>query len=130
MSFIFLHARMFCLFYYNRYFIVCAENLRNKFGLETDDIISICSKNRSELASIVIGSIFNGNPIHTIDPSYKNSEIAFLLKTSKPKLIVCEESNVKFVKKAAEILEFPLKVISLDAKDNGLLDQIDTVNFR
>lgn len=69
--------------------IKSAHLLRNRFKLETGDTIGVFVEPDDPLVSITFGAIFNGNPMHFIDPRFDLNEIHQLFQETQPKLVLC-----------------------------------------
>lgn len=69
--------------------IKSAHLLRNRFKLQTGDTIGVFVEPDDPLVSITFGAIFNGNPLHFIDPRFDLAEIHHLFQETQPKLVLC-----------------------------------------
>lgn len=63
--------------------------LRQRYFLETGDTIGVFVEPDDPLVSIMFGAIFNGNPLHFIDPRFDLGEIHQLFNETQPKLVLC-----------------------------------------
>lgn len=66
-----------------------AHLLRHKFKLQTGDTIGVFVEPDDPLVSITFGAIFNGNPLHFIDPRFDLGEIQQMFQETQPKLVLC-----------------------------------------
>lgn len=69
--------------------IKSAHLLRDRFQLQTGDTIGVFVEPDDPLVSITFGAIFNGNPLHFIDPRFDLAEIQQLFAATQPKLVLC-----------------------------------------
>ena len=69
--------------------IKSAQLLRHRFKLETGDTIGVFVEPDDPIVSITFGAIFNGNPLHFIDPRFELGEIHQLFLETQPKLVLC-----------------------------------------
>lgn len=69
--------------------IKSAQLLRHRFNLDTGDTIGVFVEPDDPLVSITFGAIFNGNPLHFIDPRFDLGEIHQLFEETQPKLVLC-----------------------------------------
>lgn len=69
--------------------IKSAQLLRHRFNMETGDTIGVFVEPDDPLVSITFGAIFNGNPLHFIDPRFDLGEIQQLFQETQPKLVLC-----------------------------------------
>lgn len=76
--------------------IRAAQNIR-KLGYQPGDVIGIAARNSQHLAPIVFAAMSIGCPINALDPTFGKTEIAHMFRITKPKLIICDCSNVGIV---------------------------------
>lgn len=69
--------------------IKSAHLLRHRFKLESGDTIGVFVEPDDPIISITFGAIFNGNPLHFIDPRFDLGEIHQLFQETQPKLVLC-----------------------------------------
>lgn len=102
-----------------------AENLR-KIGLQKGNIVSLISRNNSDVASILFGSLMMGLSVSTLDPSFQTEDFHHMFKITKPKLIFCEPHNFGYVKQALTLVGVSPKIIIIgnDAQSDLPLKQL------
>lgn len=98
-----------------------AENLK-RLGFKMGDIVSIASRNRWDLAPLVFGCLTNGIPVNTLDAMFGQSDLSHMFKIVKPKAVVCEMKNFKFVVDALDELNSDaiLFIFEENETSNGL----------
>ncbi|XP_063631502.1 uncharacterized protein LOC134802749 [Cydia splendana] len=80
-------------------------------GIRKGDVIGLCSENRVEFWSSVIGTILSGAVLTTINMNYTKGEITHVLGISKPKYIICSEAAFKTHEKTFKSLRHIKKII-------------------
>ncbi|XP_073964927.1 luciferin 4-monooxygenase-like [Choristoneura fumiferana] len=83
----------------------------SKLGVGKGQTVAICSENRSEFWSAVIGSISTGAVFTTINMMYTKHEITHVADISKPKYIICSPLAYKMHEKAFRSLNYVQKII-------------------
>lgn len=73
-----------------------AQNL-TRLGLCRGDIISAAVRNHHHLAPMVFAAMTLGCPFNALDPTHKQFELAHMLCITRPKLVVCDHTNVTVV---------------------------------
>lgn len=91
--------------------IQAAQNLQ-QLGYQPNDIFSFMAKNSKDVAPIVFASLFNGCPLHTLDPSFGNVELIHQLKLTKPRLMFCDVRNYDLVAKCMNELGMKLPIFT------------------
>lgn len=98
-----------------------AENLR-RLGLKQEDVVAVISRNNSEIASVLFGTLILGLAVNTLDPSFQTDDLAHMLKITRPKLVFCEPHNLLYVNGAiAKIGSYFPKIVLIGAEADGCL---------
>lgn len=102
-----------------------AENL-TKIGMKKGNIITLISKNNSELSSILFGSLMAGLAVSTLDPTFGTTDFLHMFKITNPKLIFCEPENLLHVKQALTLSGLSSKIIIIgnDSRSELTLKQL------
>lgn len=91
--------------------IRAAQNLL-KIGYRDGDIIGIIARNSHHLAPIVFAALSIGCPITTLDTSWTTQEIVHIFGKIKPKVVFCDEENVRTVKDSMDHLVLKAKLFT------------------
>lgn len=78
--------------------IRAAKNLQ-QLEYQPDDVFSIMAGNSKDVAPIMFASLFNGCPLHALDPNFGSVELIHMLNMSKPCLMFCDVQNYDLVAK-------------------------------
>ncbi|XP_048002063.1 4-coumarate--CoA ligase 1-like isoform X2 [Leguminivora glycinivorella] len=81
-------------------------------GIRKGDVIGLCSENRIEFWSSVIGTVLSGAALTAINMNYTKGEITHVLSISKPKFIICSETAYKTHEKTFKSLRHIQKIIT------------------
>ncbi|XP_073829202.1 probable 4-coumarate--CoA ligase 1 isoform X2 [Musca autumnalis] len=76
-----------------------AQHLGN-LQLGENDVVSIAANNTTYVLPAALGCLFNGTPIHTVNPRLDLDTISHCLGITKPKLIFCGGENYELLQKA------------------------------
>uniref|UniRef100_A0A336M4T4 CSON003268 protein n=1 Tax=Culicoides sonorensis TaxID=179676 RepID=A0A336M4T4_CULSO len=87
-----------------------AENLKRK-GYKFGDIIATVSRNNHDISAVVFGCNIIGAPVNCLDPNFTATEISDLLMITKPKLVFCENYNLKNVQSALNEINLKPEII-------------------
>ncbi|XP_013136653.1 PREDICTED: 4-coumarate--CoA ligase 1-like [Papilio polytes] len=120
-----------------------------KIGVKRGDVIAICSENRREFWSSVIGVICAGGVVTTINTSYTKDELKHVMGISKPKFVICspfsykaQEKNFKNIEGIKNLIifgeEIPKNTLSYNAlaivggsnsmlKENVKIDEFEAI---
>lgn len=93
-------------------------NLRD-LGLQQGDVLGFAAGNSRDVASVVFGSLLNGVPVGTLDPSFEFTDIVHMFGITFPKMVVCDEVNYHHVKKALIELKNPAPIYVFDGTDEN-----------
>ncbi|XP_062532078.1 luciferin 4-monooxygenase isoform X3 [Bombyx mori] len=85
-------------------------------GLNRGDVVGICSENRPEFVTAVMGAICCGAVVTAFNPQYKADEIQHALNISLPKLIVASENSLKKHIDVFKSMPFINKLIQLNGE--------------
>nr|BAM19985.1 unknown unsecreted protein [Papilio xuthus] len=66
-----------------------------KLGVRRGDVVAICSENRREYWSTVVGVICAGGVVTTINTIYTKDELKHVMDISKPKYVFCSPFSYK-----------------------------------
>ena len=89
--------------------IRAAQNL-SKLGVKKGDFVGVAVTNSENLAPIIFGCILIGAPFHTLAPSYQEDDLAYMMETTKPVLMLCDENNLAVVQKATKLANINPKI--------------------
>ncbi|EIE78540.1 hypothetical protein G6F46_005763 [Rhizopus delemar] len=78
-----------------------AAGLQDKCQFKKGDVIAIFSPNQYDYPIPLLGTIAAGGSTTTANPSYTTRELCHQLETTKAKVIIAHESNIKIAKEAA-----------------------------
>lgn len=91
-----------------------ALNLRD-LGLQEGDVLGFSAGNTRHVAPVVFGAMLNGNPVGSVDPSFEKTDIKRTFKITRPKLVVCDNTNYHHVKQALSELDNSSSIYVFDA---------------
>lgn len=97
-----------------------AKNLLRD-NLEIGNVVGLVAKNTTYVAPIVLGCLFIGCPVSTLDPTFDVNEIVNIFKQTKPKLVFCDHDNIEIVAEALRRCENSSEIITVDEKLEGEL---------
>lgn len=102
-----------------------AKNLV-KLGQKLGDIVSVAGRNNKDIASVVFGCFFVGATVNTLDPIFEKDDLAHMFGIVKPKLVVCERSNLDHVKAALKEQNLSVQVLVFgETVSSVLLQEVD-----
>ncbi|XP_069364062.1 luciferin 4-monooxygenase-like isoform X2 [Maniola hyperantus] len=95
----------------------------NRMGVGKGDVIAICSENRQEFFSTLIGIICTGATVTCVNPAYTKGELKHVLGISKPKIIFYSPVAYKTHVKTLETLPYLQKLVLFgqERQNNTLL---------
>ncbi|XP_058444663.1 probable 4-coumarate--CoA ligase 3 [Malaya genurostris] len=91
-----------------------ALNLNKRCNLLQNDVVCMVVENSSRVIPVLFGCFLLGAPVHTLDASFEQSDLVHLMGITKPKLVFCNESNVKTVIESLKQLASDARVVILD----------------
>ncbi|XP_045782487.1 luciferin 4-monooxygenase-like isoform X2 [Maniola jurtina] len=83
----------------------------NRMGVGKGDVIGICSENRQEFFSTLIGIICTGATVTCVNPGYTKGELNHVLGISKPRIVFYSPGAYKTHVKTLNTLPYLQKVI-------------------
>lgn len=100
-----------------------------KKNVSKDDVICICTDNNMEAVIPFLASLLNANKVASLDPL---SNIEYLLKITKPKIIFTIENALKCVEEAIENLKINTEIVVFEGEtfENYLTETEEEVNYR
>ncbi|CAH0716921.1 unnamed protein product, partial [Brenthis ino] len=101
-----------------------------QIGVKRGDTIAICSENRQEFLSLVIGIICSGATITPTNLAYTKDELTYVLSISKPKMIFCSPLAYKTHQQTFKNLRFMKIVVFGNERLRGTLMFEDMVKDR
>ncbi|XP_053699079.1 uncharacterized protein LOC128746054 [Sabethes cyaneus] len=92
------------------------------------DFVCFATRNRENLAPLVYACFLIGAPVHCLDPDFTVSDIAYMLRISKPIMVVADEDNVQTIKQACAQAEISPKHVVLDkVTENGDISSLELI---
>ncbi|XP_073964929.1 luciferin 4-monooxygenase-like [Choristoneura fumiferana] len=91
-----------------------------RLGVRKGDRVALCSENRIEFWSSIVGTVLAGAVVTTINVTYTKGEIAHAMGISKPKYIICSEIAYKHHEKTFRSLKHVDKIIVYGEKANAV----------
>ncbi|KPI96565.1 Luciferin 4-monooxygenase [Papilio xuthus] len=82
-----------------------------KLGVRRGDVVAICSENRREYWSTVVGVICAGGVVTTINTIYTKDELKHVMDISKPKYVFCSPFSYKAQGKNFSTIQYIKKII-------------------
>ncbi|XP_061401867.1 luciferin 4-monooxygenase-like [Musca vetustissima] len=70
-----------------------------KLRMRHDDIVGVAARNTLKLTSVVLGCLFNGNPMHAVNPNYQEAAISHSFGITKPQIIFCDGCDYEKIRK-------------------------------
>jgi 4-coumarate--CoA ligase len=95
-----------------------AKNMLRE-SLEIGNVVGMVVKNTTYVAPVVLGCLFIGCPISTLDPTFDIAEIVNIFKQTKPKLVFCDHDNFDVVAEALRRCENSSEIVTVDEKVEG-----------
>ncbi|KAM3955050.1 LOW QUALITY PROTEIN: luciferin 4-monooxygenase-like [Aphomia sociella] len=86
-------------------------------GVRKGDVIAICTENRTEFWSAVLGTVCTGAILSTVNPGYTADELKHILGISKPKYTFCSTSFYESHEKTLKSLPYIKKIILIGDKN-------------
>ncbi|XP_048001968.1 4-coumarate--CoA ligase 1-like [Leguminivora glycinivorella] len=101
----------------------------SRLGVRKGQVVGICSENRTEFWSALVGSICTGAALTTFNMMYTKHEITHVASISKPKYVFCSPLAYKMHEKNLKSLKFIEKIIVFgDEKPAGTISYKDLVS--
>ncbi|XP_063370882.1 uncharacterized protein LOC134659179 [Cydia amplana] len=98
-------------------------------GVRKGQVVGICSENRAEFWSAVVGSICTGASFTTFNMMYTKHELTHVSGISKPKYVFCSPLAYKMHEKTLKSLKYIEKIIVFgDDKPAGTIAYNDLVS--
>ncbi|XP_058831945.1 probable 4-coumarate--CoA ligase 1 [Topomyia yanbarensis] len=94
--------------------IRAALYLNKRCNLSKGDMVCMVVNNCSSVPSVLFGCFLLGAPVHTLDPSFEQSDLVNLMGITKPQLIFCNRHNVETVRQSLKQLALTARVMVLD----------------
>lgn len=91
-----------------------AECLRHSCGLESTDAVGICSENRLEFTSVMLGTTMLGACLAPMNPAYTERELEHALTVTRPKIIFVSPATAAACAAVAKRLPFVERLIVFD----------------
>ncbi|CAH2093711.1 unnamed protein product [Euphydryas editha] len=98
----------------------CAAGLSN-IGVKYQDVIVVMAPNHIDLCIPFYASFYLGITVSGMDMNLGVNELRDSLKITAPKVIFCENSNVKTVQKALNLLNMSSQVITFGEKNEHIM---------
>uniref|UniRef100_A0A182QIE9 AMP-dependent synthetase/ligase domain-containing protein n=1 Tax=Anopheles farauti TaxID=69004 RepID=A0A182QIE9_9DIPT len=99
-----------------------AQNLTAN-GVRQGDVVTLANANSENLAPLACALLTIGAPMNPLAPSFNEDDMANMLRTTKPKLVFCDDNNYEVVRNALEKVVTdkdqmpPLYVLESDRED-------------
>ncbi|XP_061726807.1 uncharacterized protein LOC133532240 [Cydia pomonella] len=101
----------------------------SRLGVGKGQVVGICSENRAEFWSAVVGSICTGAAVTTFNMMYTTHELTHVAGISKPKYVFCSPLAYKMHRKTLKSLKFVEKIIVFgDEKPVGTISYNELVS--
>ncbi|KAG5669211.1 hypothetical protein PVAND_017104 [Polypedilum vanderplanki] len=85
----------------------------NSLGLKQGDVVRIVAANTENLAPAVFACFLLGLSVNPLAPIMIESDIVHMFDKTKPKLILCDENNLKIVQNAVNMMKSDAKIITV-----------------
>ncbi|CAG9573670.1 unnamed protein product [Danaus chrysippus] len=92
-----------------------------EMGIKRGDVISICSENRQEYFSTVLGICCTGATVTTTNIAYTKDEHKHVLDISKPKIVFCSPNAYKTNSKLFHSLPYIKSIVIYGEKISNTL---------
>eukprot|EP01013_Petalomonas_cantuscygni_P011994 TRINITY_DN2569_c0_g2_i1.p1 TRINITY_DN2569_c0_g2~~TRINITY_DN2569_c0_g2_i1.p1 ORF type:complete len:589 (+),score=51.75 TRINITY_DN2569_c0_g2_i1:127-1893(+) len=89
--------------------VTVARNLRGAWGLNPGDVVAVYLPNCLEYPVVLLGALYAGATVSTINPSYSPRELAHHLKDSSPHYVVTTPALRAGAKEAAAASHSPIR---------------------
>uniref|UniRef100_A0A182Q0L1 AMP-dependent synthetase/ligase domain-containing protein n=1 Tax=Anopheles farauti TaxID=69004 RepID=A0A182Q0L1_9DIPT len=76
-----------------------AQNL-TAIGVRQGDVVTLANANSENLAPLACALLTIGAPMNPLAPSFNEDDMANMLRTTKPKLVFCDDNNYEVVRNA------------------------------
>ncbi|XP_061401865.1 luciferin 4-monooxygenase-like [Musca vetustissima] len=70
-----------------------------KLRMLKDDIVGISARNTTYLTPLVLGCLFNCNPLHAVNPNFQEAAITHCFGITKPQIIFCDGRDYEKIRK-------------------------------
>lgn len=109
--------------------IRAAKNLQ-QFGCKPNDIYGYMARNSKYVAPIMFASLFNGCPLHALDPLFGKVELIHMFKMTKPRLMFCDVENYDLVAKCTNELGMQTPIFTFGGQkgDSKSVESLFVVN--
>lgn len=94
-----------------------ALNLASKCTITKGDIVCMVVNNSSSVTPVLFGCFLLGAPVHTLDASFGESDLVHLISITKPKLVFCNQRNLKTVNHSLNLANLQPQIIVLDSPE-------------
>ncbi|KAG5670853.1 hypothetical protein PVAND_001087 [Polypedilum vanderplanki] len=88
----------------------------NNLGLKQGDVIGVVAGNTENIAPTVFACFFLGLPVNPLTPVMVKSNIVQMYSKTKPKLIFCDEKNLKIVQNSVDMMKSEAKIYTVMEK--------------
>ncbi|KAG5670852.1 hypothetical protein PVAND_001086 [Polypedilum vanderplanki] len=88
----------------------------NNLGLKEGDVIGVVAGNTENIAPVVFACFLLGLPVNPLAPIMIESDIVQMYSKTKPKLIFCDEKNLKTVQNALDMMKSEAKIYTVMEK--------------
>ncbi|KAG5670851.1 hypothetical protein PVAND_001085 [Polypedilum vanderplanki] len=91
----------------------------NNFGLKQGDVIGVVAGNTENIAPVVFACFLLGLPVNPLAPIMIESDIVQMFSKTKPKMIFCDEKNLRTVQNALDMMKSEAKIYTVMEKVDG-----------
>ncbi|KAG5680288.1 hypothetical protein PVAND_009806 [Polypedilum vanderplanki] len=91
----------------------------NDLELKQGDVVGVITENTENIAPVVFACFLLGLPVNPLASVMIESDIAQIYSKTKPKLIFCDEKNLKTVQNAVKIMKSEAKIYTVMEKVDG-----------
>ncbi|KAG5670854.1 hypothetical protein PVAND_001088 [Polypedilum vanderplanki] len=91
----------------------------NNLGLKQGDVIGVVAGNTENIAPAVFACFLLGLPVNPLAPVMIESDIMQMYLKTKPKLIFCDEKNLRTVQNSVDMMKSEAKIYTVMEKVDG-----------
>lgn len=92
-----------------------------ELNLTEGDVIGFAASNSRHVAALAFGSLLVGSALGTLDPAYEIDELVHVIKSTRPKIMICDKDNYCRVEKALTEVNSPCSIYVFDGESNNAI---------
>lgn len=101
------------------------QNLMNKAGVKSGDMIVLIARNNDNIASLMYACMSIGTPFMPLDGFFEVPDMIHMFKIFKPNMIFCELGRLNTVKIALSQMLLNIPIITFDKSEEENVQCID-----